>query len=634
MGLNLYWLPETANWKAALRAVLDHSDLMEAWSCLVGLANSRLDFIQTQHLDNVLRRLFGKAPPPGLTTKPIRLGILGSSTVTHLLPAIRVAGLRRNLWITAYQTDYGQYMQELLDTESGLYHFKPTTILFMLDSHHATEGANAKMRPAEAVALSDGFLERVQQCWRIAKGNLKCSIVHQTLLPVFPALLGSNEHRLVGSRDAMIQRINTALRPLADAEAVDLLALDANVNRYGIDSWYSPSLWHRAKQEIAPPMAPLYGELVGRILAARHGRFFKCLILDLDNTLWGGVIGDDGLDRIVLGQGSPTGEAFIDFHIYARELSRRGVILAVCSKNDEANALAPFEQHPEMVLQRSDIASFVANWDDKATNIRRIAAELNIGIDSIVFVDDNPFERNLVRQALPMIAVPELPEDPALYARCIADGGYFEGVAITEEDSERTEQYQANRKRENLKNQATNLTTYLRGLDMRLIWSRFDEAGLQRVVQLINKTNQFNLTTRRYTEEDVKAVMVDPDAFGLQVRLRDRFGDNGIIAIVIGRRAMDGTVLIDTWLMSCRVLGRQVEATTLNLIAAEARRLGASKLIGEYRPTSKNDMVREHYQRLGFTLEDETLDGYTRYALNMASWEPVDTFITVEEAKK
>jgi FkbH-like protein len=403
--------------------------------------------------------------------------------------------------------------------------------------------------------------------------------------------------------------------------------------RSGIERWHDPALWHRSKQEIALTAAPLYGDLVGRLLAAKQGRSFKCLVLDLDNTIWGGVIGDDGLEGIVLGQGDPLGEAYVAFQEFARELSRRGIVLAVCSKNDEANALEPFDKHPEMVLRRPDIVSFVANWSDKPTNIRAIAQELNVGLDSLVFLDDNPFERNFVRKELPMVAVPEVADDPAYYARAIADAGYFEGLSITDEDRERTSQYQGNKARDALRrSSATNLEDYLRGLEMRLVWKRFDRLGLQRIVQLINKSNQFNLTTRRYTEEDVLSVMADPAAFGLQLRLLDRFGDNGVIAIVVGRlQPTDRDIVIDTWLMSCRVLGRQVEPTTLNLIAQEARKLDARRIVGEYLPTSKNGMVKDHYERLGFIISERRPDGGSRSVLDLVSFIPADTFIHVVE---
>jgi FkbH-like protein len=256
---------------------------------------------------------------------------------------------------------------------------------------------------------------------------------------------------------------------------------------------------------------------------------------------------------------------------------------------------------------------------------------LNIGLDSLVFVDDNPFERNLVREALPMVAVPEISDDPATYAQTIADAGYFEGVSITDEDRNRSRQYQGNRERDALKASTTDLDSYLRGLEMQLIWKHFDQVGLQRTVQLINKTNQFNLTTRRYSEEDVLALMHDKRAFGLQLRLIDRFGDNGIIGIVIGRMSDGDDVVIDSWLMSCRVLGRQVEPTTLNLVAAAAKRLGAPRLIGEYLPTKKNGMVRDHYSKLGFAVIETDADGSSRSILDLAAFAPASTFIEVKE---
>ena len=336
-----------------------------------------------------------------------------------------------------------------------------------------------------------------------------------------------------------------------------------------------------------------------RLLAARFGRSAKCLVLDLDNTLWGGVVGDDGLDGLALGQGSAEGEAFAAFQAYAKDLAGRGVILAVCSKNDEANALAPFERHPEMVLKRADIACFVANWDDKATNLRRIAESLNIGLDALVFVDDNPFERNLVREKLPMVAVPEVSDDPSTFARCLADAGYFEALALTDEDRARGAQYQANAARASMAGAANDIGDYLASLEMRLIWTRFDSVGLSRTVQLINKSNQFNLTTRRYDEADIKQMIANPDCLGLQLRLVDRFGDNGMIAVAIMVRQGDAAV-IDTWLMSCRVLGRKVEEATLQILAEEAGRWGVATLRGAYLPTAKNGMVKEHYGKLGF----------------------------------
>ncbi len=624
----LHWLPEMPDWRARLRGLASEPDL--AWDNAVALAGARINFVLTNALDETLRRLLS-GPPERLPTKPVRLAVLGSSTLTHLLPAIRVAGLRRGIWIDTYENDYGQYWQELSDPGSALHDFRPTAVLLALDARELTAGVTAAMDAEAVERMMAEVTDRIRATWRLARETLRCPVLHQTALPLHLPLLGNNEHRLAGSRVAFLHRLNACVRTMAEAEGVDILAIDDRAATDGLRAWHDPGLWHRAKQEISHTAAPMYGDLVGRWVAAKQGRSFKCLVLDLDNTIWGGVIGDDGMDGIELGQGSPLGEAYVAFQDYARELSRRGVILAVCSKNDEANAAEPFEKHPEMVLRRGDIASFVANWSDKAGNIRTIAEELNIGLESLVFIDDNPFERNLVRQELPMVAVPEVSDDPTTYPVALADAGYFEGLAVTDEDRERTSQYHGNRARDALKASATDLPAYLRGLEMELIVKGFDRVGLQRIVQLINKSNQFNLTTRRYTDEDVIAVMADPDAFGLQLRLLDRFGDNGVIAIIIGRLQPNKDLLIDTWLMSCRVLGRQVEPTTLNLIARQAARLGARRLVGEYIPTKKNGMVKDHYAKLGFVVMETDAVGGTRAVLDLAGFTPAETFIQVTE---
>ena len=627
---DLHWLPILPDWRSRLDAL--GTDGAVAWEDAVALAHARLDFLLTNRLDAKRRELF-PAPPSDLTTKPVRLALLGSSTLTHLHAAIRVAALRRGVWIDTYETDFGQYMQELSDRDSGLHRFQPTAVLFVFDAAHVTAGVTGSLSPDSAAAALDDAQGRIRETWRLAREAFRCPIIQQAILPVHLPVLGSNEHRLPGSRAGFVARLNRALRRMADEDGIDLLALDTRVARDGISRWHDPALWHHSKQEIVPTAAPFYGELVARLLAAKQGRSYKGLVLDLDNTVWGGVVGDDGIDGLVLGQGSALGEAYVAFQDYVRELSRRGVIIAICSKNDEATALEPFDRHPDMVLRRSDIASFVANWSDKPANIRAIAHELNIGLDSLVFIDDNPFERNLVRRELPMVAVPEIPDDPTGYAVAIADAGYFEGVAVTEEDRERTRQYQGNRARDALKASATDLDSYLRSLEMQLLWGRFDRIGLQRIVQLINRSNQFNLTSRRYTEDQILTLMDDGTAFGMQLRLTDRFGDNGVIAIIIGRMERGTDLLIDTWLMSCRVLGRQVEATTLNLIAVEAARRGARRLIGEYVPTKKNGMVREHYAKLGFSLIETTSDGGTRYALDLAAFTPAVTPIHVAEGR-
>ena len=626
----LYWLPKETRWKERLRALRTASEpsaaaLQEA----IALANTQLDFLQTNMLDQVVRELFRDQPPQWLSKTPIRLGILASSTVSHLHAGLRVAALRRGLWLTVYEHDFGQYLQELLDPKSGLHDFRPTAVLFAFDIRHLTMGLHAGIQPFEAEGAFADTRNHILRCWHAAREAFQCLILQQTILPALPGLLGNNEHRLPGSPQGFIERLNSALPAMADQEAVDLVGLDRCAMRDGISYWHDAALWHRSKQEICLRAAPVYGELVGRLLAAKQGHSYKCLVLDLDNTIWGGVLGDDGIEGIVLGQGSALGEAYQAMQQYALELSRRGILLAICSKNDEKIVREAFDNHPEMLLKRNCIASFVVNWNDKAANLRAIAQELNIGINTLVFVDDNPAERMLVRKELPMVAVPEVPGDPALVPSCLSDGGYFEAVNVTDEDRQRTRFYKDNWARSRFQESTTDLNSYLQALQMRLLWRAFDRIGLRRILQLINKTNQFNLTTRRYTEDEILALMEDPLSFGLQLRLIDRFGDNGIIGIVIGRQRDDNDLLIDTWLMSCRVLGRQVEKATLNVVVLEAQKRGACRLVGEYRSTEKNEIVRNHYLNLGFS-SIERSDQREFSTLDLKSFQPMSTVIAVE----
>ena len=620
-----YWLPPSGDWDAAIREISNKDDAA-AWNAAVRAANCRIGFVETLRLDRAVRKRF-PVLPEGLAKGTARLALLGSSTLEHLTPGIRVGGLRRGLWTAVFTGNYGQYTQELLDSGSALHQFQPTTVQFCFDEAHLL-GTDMLADAAEAETQVDAAARRVEGLWKTVRDRFDCPVIQQAILPRALPVFGNNEHQVPGSPRRMTHALNERLRQAAHRHGIDILSLDEQVMTDGIAAWHDAGLWHRAKQEISPAASHYYGELVGRLLAARKGMAAKCLVLDLDNTLWGGVIGDDGLEGIKLGQGHALGEAYVAFQQYVRNLLRRGIILAVCSKNDEQNALAPFQKHPEMVLRQADIACFVANWDDKAANIREIARRLNIGLDHMVFADDNPFERNFVRGALPAVSVPELPADPSLYARCIADAGYFEGIFLTADDLARTRQYHENRERETLRETSGSLEDYLRELKMELQWAPFDDVGLERVTQLINKTNQFNLTTRRYSENEVRAAMEDENAITLQLRLADRYGDNGIISILIARANGEGDAAIDTWLMSCRVLGRGVEKAALNLLAAQARERGLRHLIGEYLRTEKNQMVAAHYQNLGFAKTDEE-EGRTLWKLELANFQPIDTFLTV-----
>lgn len=588
---------------------------------LQAVAGHNLDFLRTTQLDRRLAGASGDFPV-------LRLAVLASSTVDHLLPALRVSALRHGYRLDVWLADYGQFRQAVLDRDSALYAFKPDAVLFALDARWLI-GATLLPDDAAEVAVA-GRVAEIAGLWRTLRGRNPCQIIQQAALPVFPALLGGAESRVAGTPASQIAMFNRELRKAAAAEGVDVLALDTQAARDGLAAWHSLSLWHRAKQEVTPAAGPMFGELVLRLIAADKGKSAKCLVLDLDNTLWGGVIGDDGLGGIELGQGSASGEAFTAFQQWVRMLGQRGVILAVCSKNDEANALEPFENHPEMVLRRGDIAAFVANWDDKAKNLRRIAQMLNIGLDSLVFVDDNPFERNIVRQELPMVRVPEVDDDPALWPDQLANAGYFESLGLTAEDYQRGALYQATQSLREGAVDESDLAGYLQSLDMRLVWGRFDPVSIKRVAQLTNKTNQFNLTTRRYSEAEMVAMIEDPAVIGLHLRLVDRFADHGIIGVVIGRDRGGGVLDLDTWLMSCRVLGRGVERATLAVLAQAARDAGFSALRGHFRPTAKNAMVSDHYANLGFADLDAQADGASSWLLHLEGALPEADHIVLE----
>ena len=514
------------------------------------------------------------------------------------------------------------YRQELADNSSALHRFQPEYVLLCLDAAHLVGSGKQ---------TAEGALDDLRGLWKDVQEKLKCEVMQQTILPVLPPVMGNEESRLGQSPAACVTRLNAMLRETAEADGVFLLSLDTLAAVDGVSQWYSPALWYRSKQEVHPRMAPLYGDHVGRLLGALRGRSAKCLVLDLDNTLWGGVIGDDGLSGIVLGQGSTVGEAHLALQRYILRLRDRGIVLAVCSKNDPENALLPFEQNSEMLLKREDIACFVANWNDKATNLRQIAETLKLGLDAMVFLDDNPAERALVRRELPMVHVPELSDDVSDYVDTLASAGYFESAQITGDDAARNRQYQENAAREVHRASTTDIGSYLASLQMVLSWSSFDEAGLKRIVQLANKTNQFNLTTRRYTEPEVMERMQSEHFVTLQLRLQDQYGDNGVVALVIGQQADEETLAVESWLMSCRVLGRRVEEATLGILANLAMQKGYKHLTGAWLPTEKNGMVKDLYKRLGFQSTHEDPAGGLHWKLDLSAYVPPPLPIQIKE---
>lgn len=552
----------------------------------------------------------------------VRLGLLSNATVDLLAPALTATALRYGLALEIVTTPFDQAMQQALDPNSEINRASPDVVFLALD-HRAFGFDSSPLVQADVAA--GRALERIQSMREGIQVGCGAPVVLQTLPNIPKPYFGSLDARL----GSAIDHFNRGLFDVLGESADLLLDVAGMARTIGYERWHDPTQWHMAKLSFAQALVPYFADHVARLLAAARGLSRKCLVLDLDNTVWGGVVGDDGIEGIALGQGTPAGEAFSAVQNMALGLRARGVVLAVCSKNEDSVARTPFRNHPDMLLKEEHIAVFQANWTDKPTNLKAIAKTLNIGTDALVFVDDNPAERAIVRREMPEVAVPELPDEAAYYPRVVLGAGYFESVGFSEEDRQRAEQYRANAKRAALQEGSTDIEGYLRSLGMTARIAPFDATGRARVAQLINKSNQFNLTTRRYTEAEVAALEADPDIFTLQIRLRDTFGDNGMISVIICRPRGDEWE-IDTWLMSCRVLGRRVEQMVLNTIAEAARAAGAATLIGRFIPSGRNELVREHYSTLGFEPAGEE-ENATLWRLDLGAFQPFDVAIAMED---
>jgi FkbH-like protein len=622
------WLPVPTDFRASLKAALASGDAPERLQRLAALSEHRLGFLETIQLDNAFKAAAKDDPPPGFAR--VRLALLASATIDHLLPGIRVAGLRQRLLFEIYTGSYGQYRQELFDFASALHAFNPQVILLSLGCRETLAGVPLAASATQAHDSLAATIADLRTLWRKASESFNATVIQQSFLDVTEPVFGSYDRLVPGAPASLLARLNDLLAEATATDGTLLLDIAHRAARDGIDAWFDTTRWLQGKIEIAPVAAPLYGELLVRVIAAQRGQARKCLVLDLDNTLWGGVIGDVGIEGIVLGEGSAAGEAHLALQRYARSLQERGIVLAVCSKNEMAAAEAVFNNHPEMLLKRADITAFIANWTDKAENLQTIAEQLNIGLDSLVFVDDNPAERARVRAALPMVAVPELPDDPAHYVRCIADAGYFEAVAFTEEDRQRVGQYAANFEREALRGSLQSMDDYLRSLEMSVLFGPVTPVDLARAAQLINKTNQFNTTTRRITSEELAQIAAVPQNVTLQFRLIDRFGDNGLVSVMLLRQDPSEPVVFDVvnWVMSCRVFGRQLEDEAMNIVVELALARGARALRADFVATKKNAVISNLYSDLGFTvLPGPAAAEMTRWILNLAEYPHRPTFI-------
>lgn len=615
----LEWLPRAPQeFSGSLKAAESKNEAFV--SELRYLASFALDLTQLTKLAKVLDKARSRGQSLHPLT-PFRLAVLSNSTIDMIVPALKASAVRHGIELEVIQPSFDQVAQEALTPNSKVNSSKPDAVLFALD-YRALPLKLSLGDPAAAAATVQGVLGYLQTLRDGIKTNSNALCIFQNFAPPVETLFGSLDRALPGNLRSLIDGINQELTAWVLNSGDVLLDIAGLAETVGLASWHNLQLWNLGKFAFSDEFIPLYGDYVARTVASIRGKSRKVLVLDLDNTVWGGVIGDDGLDGIAIAQGDARGEAHLSVQRLALDLRKRGIVLAVSSKNTDSVAREPFEKHPEMLLKLDHIAVFQANWNDKATNIQTIAEELSLGLDSIVFLDDNPVERGLVRKLLPQVAVPELPEDPAWYARTLAAAGYFEAVAFANEDLARAGFYQDNAKRVTLQKQVGGVDAYLASLDMTITFQPFDATGRARIVQLINKSNQYNLTTRRYTDPEILEAEEDPTVFTLQVRLADIFGDNGMISVVLCRTAGTQVWEVDTWLMSCRVLGRKVEHMVLREILNHAREAGIGTLRGVYKPSGRNDLVIDHYAKLGFSKVREEADGTTEWELQVEEANP------------
>jgi FkbH-like protein len=558
--------------------------------------------------------------------RPVRLALLGGSTLDTLSPQLELALLVRGFAPEIYTAPYGSFMQELIDPDSPTSTFTPQFALVVLTPYDIPEWPATFATAQEADAVAERVATQLLSACEQLRARCGTDVLIDNFYTFPTRPLGNVGARIAGDRNNFIQRLNVKLGDMVPAgiHLIDAAGLSA---RYGVARWHDARLWYEAKQPIALDASIEYVQTVAGVIAGVLGSSRKVVVLDLDDTLWGGVIGDAGLSGIELGEGNPRGEAFKAFQQYLRGLRERGILLAVCSKNEPANAKLPFEEHPETVLKLSDFAAFRASWDPKADSLRAMATDLDLGLDSFVFVDDNPAERELVRQALPQVAVIDLPEDPSEYARALEASRLLEVPRVTDDDRSRASQYQS-RAEARAVAETMDLSEFLASLEMRAQLAPINGQSLARATQLINKTNQFNLTTRRLTENAVQALAADPAVCTMTVRLADRFGDHGLISVVTATHR-GSAVEIEDWLMSCRVLKRGVERLVLSQLVEWARDHGATELRGRFLPTGRNELVRTLYDELGFEKCSES-EQATSYRLPLHAFEHPRHFIAID----
>jgi len=557
----------------------------------------------------------------------IKVAILGDTATQFLANSIKGLGYDYEYNFEIWEAEFDQIERQIFDQESDLYKFTPE-IVIIFQATHKLLGKYNKLSTQNLSSLAKDQLNSIKQIYTNITEKTNAKVVFYNYPEINDNVFGNFANKSEESFLFQLRKLNFDLMQYASKEA-NLFISDISTiqNQIGKSSFFQSSIYVNTEMVLSIESLPYVAKQTVDLISAIFGKIKKCLILDLDNTLWGGIIGDDGIENIEIGS-LGIGKAFSEFQYWIKKLKNRGIILAVCSKNTESVAKKPFENHPDMILKLEDFAVFMANWDNKADNIRHIQSILNIGFDSMVFLDDNPFERNMVREQIADICVPELPEDPAEYLEYLYSQNLFETISISNEDANRTKQYQTEAKRIQTKESFTNEKEFLKNLNMISLVEPFNNFNTPRVAQLSQRSNQFNLRTIRYTENDIKNISISKEYFTFTFSLQDKFGDNGLICVVVLQKENEESLFIESWFMSCRVLKRNMEGFTLNTLVAFAKKEGYKQLKGEYIATTKNEMVKNHYLNLGF----EEKEGF--WILPIKSYTDKKNYITKWKQQK
>lgn len=545
--------------------------------------------------------------------KTIKLAVLGDTSTQFLTEALKGIGYDHGFNLKIWEADFNQIERQVYDLSSELYEFKPEMVI-VFQSSHKLLGKYNKMAPDQYTSLATNELGAIETIYTNITNNLDATVIYYNYNEIDDSIFGNYASKTESSYLYQLRKLNYELMLLASKKPnLYLCDISSIQNQVGKETFFQPSIYLSTEMVLSIDVLPKVASKTIDLINSLTGKLKKCVILDLDNTTWGGIIGDDGIENIQIGS-LGIGKAFSEFQYWIKKLKNRGIIVAVCSKNTESVAKEPFEKHPDMILRLKDISVFKANWDNKADNIRQIQSILNIGFDSMVFLDDNPFERNMVRENIPGICVPELPEDPANYLEYLYESNLFETVSFSSEDQARTKLYQIEAERVKAHQQFTNEDDFLKNLEMVSNVESFNKFNTPRIAQLSQRSNQSNLRTIRYTEADIEKISKSQDYGTFSFTLEDKFGDNGLICVIILKKENKTTLFIDTWLMSCRVLKRGMENFVLNTIVDFAKENGFNLLKGEYIPSAKNALVKDHYSDLGFKKKDSyfilDLDNY------------------------